>query len=54
MKYRLNPSGGKGDRPRDVDKKKYDDTCKRLFGNHCRLNHKHTEECKNADGQPTT
>lgn len=37
---------GKGDKPRPVDKKKYDESVERLYGDYCRYNHKHDKDCK--------
>lgn len=37
---------GKGDKPRPVDKKKFDETIDRLYGEYCRFPHVHGPDCK--------
>lgn len=37
---------GKGDKPRPVDKKKFDESIERLYGDHCRFPHVHGPDCK--------
>lgn len=45
MKFPLNRGGGKGDRPRPMDKQAYDEYFKRTGDDYCRFPHTHDEEC---------
>ena len=49
MRYPLNPRGGKGDKPRPIDKEQYDKEIDRIYGDYCRLSHKHDKDCKTED-----
>ncbi len=40
---------GKGDRPRPVDKEKWEDFFKRTGNDYCRFHHSHTADCDGYD-----
>lgn len=46
MKYPLNRGGGKGDKPRPVDSKKWEEYFQKTDNDYCRFPHKHDKDCK--------